>query len=285
MTPIAHILFPFDFSTAAEQTAPMVSALARHFGARVTLFSVVPPAFELAPTGMSLRVGDDPAVWKAALQSQLSQTLTDALAGLSVERVADVGDPAIRSVQYANRHGVDLIMLPTHGLGLFRRVVLGSVTAEVLHSARCPVWTAAHAEAQHAPAVPRTILYTTDGTPAAAASLDWAARFSEACGAALHILHVIEPVADWPSLDAERNSDESRARAGSRIEAIMRSAGIEAPWRVAVGPIVQTVAEQARQERADLIVIGRGAIAEPGRLRTHSLGIIQNAPCPVLSVS
>ena len=45
------------------------------------------------------------------------------------------------------------------------------------------------------------------------------------------------------------------------------------------------VTEEARQDGADLIVIGRGAVAEPfGRLRTHAFGIVQPSPCPVLSV-
>jgi hypothetical protein len=45
------------------------------------------------------------------------------------------------------------------------------------------------------------------------------------------------------------------------------------------------VTEEARQEQADLVVVGRGSVAEPfGRLRTHAFGIIQRSPCPVLSV-
>jgi len=37
-------------------------------------------------------------------------------------------------------------MMPTHGLGGFRRFLLGSVTAKVLHDADCPVWTGVHLE-------------------------------------------------------------------------------------------------------------------------------------------
>jgi len=57
------------------------------------------------------------------------------------------------------------------------------------------------------------------------------------------------------------------------------------PLRIAIGEIVATITEEARQEGADLIVLGRGAIHETlGRLRTHAHGIIQRSPCPVLSV-
>ena len=42
-------------------------------------------------------------------------------------------------------------MMPTHGRGPFRRFVLGSVTAKVLHDAPCPVWTSAHLDENSTP--------------------------------------------------------------------------------------------------------------------------------------
>jgi nucleotide-binding universal stress UspA family protein len=66
---------------------------------------------------------------------------------------------------------------------------------------------------------------------------------------------------------------------------MLKSGGWDLPLRVAVGEIVNTITEEARQEGADLIVLGRGAMHETlGRLRTHAHGIIQRSPCPVLSV-
>jgi hypothetical protein len=62
------------------------------------------------------------------------------------------------------------------------------------------------------------------------------------------------------------------------------SVGVTADFRVAVGGIVQSVMEEAKQERAELMIVAREAVAEPfGRLRTHAFGIIQRARCPVLS--
>jgi len=54
---------------------------------------------------------------------------------------------------------------------------------------------------------------------------------------------------------------------------------------VVAGAAPDVVREEALQYKTDLIVIGRGALQGTlGRLRTHSYGIIRNAPCPVLSV-
>jgi nucleotide-binding universal stress UspA family protein len=69
------------------------------------------------------------------------------------------------------------------------------------------------------------------------------------------------------------------------VMSLQTAAGVEAPLRIAVGATAATVAEQAREENADLIVVGRGVLPTPlGRLRTHTYGIIQQSPCPVLSV-
>jgi len=97
---------------------------------------------------------------------------------------------------------------------------------------------------------------------------------------------VVESVSDMPWLASEqRLQDKLRADAKDKILLTLNVAGVEAPLRVAVGSIVQAVTEDARQEGADLVIVGRGSVGEPfGRLRTHALAIIQRAPCPVLSV-
>jgi hypothetical protein len=52
-----------------------------------------------------------------------------------------------RIVEFAHNNNITLIAMPTHGYGLFRRFLLGSVTAKVLHDADCPIWTGVHMEA------------------------------------------------------------------------------------------------------------------------------------------
>jgi nucleotide-binding universal stress UspA family protein len=283
---IGHILFPFDFSSQSQQVAPYVRALAGRLHACVTLLGVVPPSFEPMPAEMGIRAGEDGAVWKTTLQSRLDLALITELAGLQVERATDAGDPGFRIVEYAHRHSVDLIMMPTHGLGLFRNVLIGSVTSKVLHDARCAVWTAAHVEHQRARAIPQTIVCAVDGTSESTALLRWAGDLSGRLGASLNVLHVVGSISDWPALERERRiQEEVRRDAHAKVASIQEAAGVDAPLRVAVGEIAATVTELARQEQADLIVIGRGSLQSPlGRLRTHAYGIIQRSPCPVLSV-
>jgi len=79
--------------------------------------------------------------------------------------------------------------------------------------------------------------------------------------------------------------EEARETASHAVKSMLEAAGVEAKSRVVVGEIVGRAIETAREEGADLLVVGRGAIAEPfGRIRTHTFGIIEQSPCPVLSV-
>jgi nucleotide-binding universal stress UspA family protein len=286
MAAITHILFPFDFSPQGLDTAPFVRALATRLDAKVTLFSVVPTTWQLPPEGMRPLAGNSPPEWTRALQERLHHVLIDELEGVRVDRVADSGDAALRIAAFATANRVDLIMMPTHGLGVFRRFLMGSVTSRVLHDAACPVWTAAHTDTPRAPHVPRTVMCAVDGTPRSAALLRCADHFCHAVNARLRVLHVVGSITDWPSLEGERELQEQvRQHARANLEETQRAAGLSIPVRVAVGEIVNTVVEEARQEQADLLIVGRGSIAEPsGRLRTHTFGIVQRSPCPVLSI-
>jgi len=279
---ITRILFPFDFSAQGLQTAPFVRALASQLRASVTILSVVPLNLSVMPLGMD----EDVAGWTRALQSRLDQALTTELVAEPVKRITVAGDPGSCITELAQNEGFDLIMMPTHGLGLFRTLLIGSATSKVLHDARCPVWTAAHAEQQQKGGLPKVILLAVDGGPASVELLKWADDFSARVGAALSVLHIVAPMPDVPLFEHEGALQERmREAAHEKILSLQAAASVRVPLRVAIGDVVGTVTDQAREDDADLIVIGRGAIQAPlGRLRTHAYGIIQRSPCPVLSV-
>ena len=280
---IRRILFPFDFSAQGVQAAPFVRALASQCRASVILLSVVPINLAVLPIAME----EDVADWTRALQSRLDHALGTELGDVPVERIAVAGEPSGGITEFAHNQDIDLIMMPTHGLGLFRSLLVGSTTSKVLHDAQCPVWTAAHVEQQRNGGVPRRILCAVedDGSDGFAL-LKWADAFSERMGAALTVLHVVGSMPDWPSFEPEGALQEQmRQAAHEKILSLQASAGVRVPLHVAVGEIAPTVAEEARRQAADLILIGRGSLQSPlGRLRTHAYGIIQRSPCAVLSI-
>ena len=167
MLAIKNILFPIDFSERCCGAAPFVRAMAQRFGARITLMSVVSPFWQAASGDLSgVRVVDMDEL-KRDLEARLKDAFVKEFAGLAVDRVAEIGDPAETITRYAHTQGADLIMMPTHGYGPFRSLLLGSVTAKVLHDAQCPVWTATHMEdppaLQHLAG--RNVLCAVDATP------------------------------------------------------------------------------------------------------------------------
>jgi nucleotide-binding universal stress UspA family protein len=288
MLAIKHILFPIDFSERSCGAAPFVRAMAQRFGARITLMSVVSPFWQAASGDPSTAVLVDMDELKRDLEARLKRAFLNEFAGLAVNRVAEISDPAEAITRQAHTEGADLIMMPTHGYGPFRSLLLGSVTAKVLHDSQCPVWTATHMEEppslQHLAG--RNVLCAIDATPRSTLLMQWAAEYAKNTGGALRLLHAVSGIQGWPERQLDQEFEETlRAQARETIDKLQKSAGVSAPLCVAVGEVAGAVREEAERHDSDLIIIGRGNLHEAlGRLRTHAYGIIRHAPCPVLSV-
>jgi nucleotide-binding universal stress UspA family protein len=56
------------------------------------------------------------------------------------------GAPAFAIIDYAGEHGIDLIVMGTHGRGALAHLVMGSVAERVVRLAPCPVLTVRHPE-------------------------------------------------------------------------------------------------------------------------------------------
>jgi nucleotide-binding universal stress UspA family protein len=284
MLHIKNILFPIDFSERCCAAVPFVDAMARRYGARITLFSVSEALFysTIGDPGGPVIINADETL--ADLKARLDVALRSEFCGLRVERVTDLGDPATLIADFVYPHDIDLIMMPTHGYGAFRRLLLGSVTAKVLHDVSVPVWTAAHRPdlmaAGHLPC--RSVLCAIDAGPGTGDLLSWAGRFAKDAGAALRLVHVLPGMEDFPSPEYQK---EERERAQEKIGGLMRELNLEAPLSIVFARVPEGVSNEAALRASDLVVIGRGVMNEKlGRLRTDAYGIIRESPCPVMSV-
>ena len=59
----------------------------------------------------------------------------------SIVRKVTTGAPFVEIVHYARKHGIDLIVMGTHGRSGIAQVLLGSVAEKVVRKASCPVLT------------------------------------------------------------------------------------------------------------------------------------------------
>ncbi len=199
MQTFEKILFPVDMSDQCTATAPLVEALAKKFDAELTLLHVfeMPPAYVGDWYGYMSLV--DTRAIRDARQAQFDQYLKDRFEGLRVRRVLEEGDAAQMINRYAEEHGTDLIMMPTHGYGVFRGMLLGSVTAKVLHDALCPVWTAAHVEeAPPASGAFERMVCAVDLTASSIATMRFAGRLAQDFKAKLWLAHAVPMPAAGP---------------------------------------------------------------------------------------
>lgn len=287
MDDIKNVLFPVDFSLHCRGVAPFVRALTEHFKAHLTLIHgiEIPPEYYVTHR---VNVSE-------ALRTELRDSSTASLeafadhefASAAIERVIEEGDGAEVISGYAAKHPTDLIMMPTHGFGPLRRFLLGSVVAKVLHDAKCPVWTSVHTDAPFAPPREcRTILCALDSGESSVSLMQWAAWLAERYRAALYLVHVVPAVNEAAMNPAEKEVRQYLfCKARDEFARRTEEAGVNIPVQLRGGEIAASITETALEKEADLLVVGRGRLQRVlGGMRSHSLDIIRESPCPVISV-
>ncbi|MBS1982904.1 MAG: universal stress protein [Bdellovibrionales bacterium] len=290
MFSMAKILLPVDFSQRSVGAARYAEALSEQYGAEVSMVHVIPPPhYEFA----SMEAGSTALAElyvnrKAALEEECRNFLQEELPRFNPNRVLLEGDPAREVVQMAHDGGYNLIVMPTHGYGPFRRFILGSVTAKVLHDADCPVWTGVHLE--DAPPVEAihfdTVLAAVDLGTQSELALAWAAQFACNAKAKLVVVHATPNLEgrtgeyfdpDWRrylAQQAEQGVADLQMRVGTKAETLIEP-----------GDPPHVVEGAARRFGASVVVIGRGSASGVfGRLRANAYSIIRQSPCPVVSV-
>ena len=261
----AGILVPIDFSERSAPAARYAGMLAEQFDSPLVLLHV------LQPLDVSGLLTEELSRQRATrFQKELDGFLAGELTSASVSRVVAEGDPTQVIVDHAHREA-GVILMPTHGYGPYRRFILGSTTAKVLHDADCPVWTGAHLENLPAAAAPiGRILCAVDLGPQSSKTLCWAAALAVQFGAQLTLMHVALGAADAARNELERL--KSFVHAGAEL-------------LVETGNPPSTICSAAGRLACDVLVIGRGSAAGVfGRLRANAYSIIRESPCPVVSV-
>jgi nucleotide-binding universal stress UspA family protein len=131
------ILVPTDFSSLGRTALETATALAKERGAKLLIAHVEEPP--LAYGGGELYYGiEEPD--RNELQRMLTEVVpTDPAVGY--EHRLMMGSPAGAIVHLAEKEGVDMIVMPTHGRTGVLRLLMGSVAEEVVRKAKCPVLT------------------------------------------------------------------------------------------------------------------------------------------------
>jgi nucleotide-binding universal stress UspA family protein len=122
-----------------------LSILGRDHG--FLLLTVVPPSF--IPSATVGPMDSHPLVLDPAVEQEVekaerasaveSLNAVAATLGIEGEALVEVGDPGPTICSVAERRGVDVVVIGSHGHGWLQRVLIGSVSKHVLQHAPCAV--------------------------------------------------------------------------------------------------------------------------------------------------
>lgn len=138
--PYRNILLPTDFSLHSERAASRAKEMVGLYGARLQVLHFVEQVVfyseDYDPVLADIALNDDTLIENAELNMRkfAERTGLDGNAALEVRW----GNPKWSIVSWAREKNMDLIVIGSHGLHGFERL-LGSVSSSVLHQAPCDV--------------------------------------------------------------------------------------------------------------------------------------------------
>jgi nucleotide-binding universal stress UspA family protein len=162
MIAIHNILVATDFGEASDSALCYGRELAGRFGATLHVLHVAENVYVTtfgAETYAAIVPEIQQEIEKAA-RKRLDEALIDSdHSGPPAKAIVTTSSsPAYAIVDYAREHGIDLIIMGTHGRGALAHLVMGSVAERVVRLASCPVLTVRNPE--HEFVKPDTLLAT-----------------------------------------------------------------------------------------------------------------------------
>ncbi|MCS6915011.1 MAG: universal stress protein [Myxococcales bacterium] len=148
--------------------------------------------------------------------------------------------------------------------------------------------------------IPQHIVVATDLDETSMPALRLAVDLARPLGARITVLHVIEPIAMPPGLEAyalegmpadwEQRVERGRFSAvEQRLEALLREhqgSGVPLSAKVVAGLLPGALTEAAEEMGADLLVLGTHGRSGVAHFLLGSVAekVVRTAPCPVLTV-
>ncbi len=126
---------PIDFSDLSHQALDKAIEIAGKEG-EVLVIHVLTELSTMEPGNLYGTVTDEDRI-KSAQEFLRKKLADDKYARVSFHAV--VGDAGREITSFAERESADLIVIPSHGYGFVKHLLLGSVAERVVRLAHCPV--------------------------------------------------------------------------------------------------------------------------------------------------
>lgn len=297
MIEITRILCPIDLSDPSRRALDHAVAIARWYGAAITVLRVIPSIMPIVSDTGVLPYPFVPitAADRAQLRADTEAFVSREAGGPPMDTLVVDGDPSREILDHADRLGAGLIVMGTHGLRGFDRLLLGSVTERVLRRAPCPVLTVPLGAPDAVPSTPglyKRILCGVDFSPASIAALRVAASIAKEADARLIVAHAVEHIALWPLPAGAPDVESLEHKAREAARGVLRGAITDdvrvyahVEEIVASGKAYRALLQIAEARGVDLIVAGaHGGLAGLLHFGSTTNHLVRAASCPVLTV-
>ena len=286
---IESILIPTDGSEGAISGAKRGIALASRFGADVHALSVVEGR---DGPGDSDDVAFPPLLEEAEDAVEVVATMaTDHDQDVDVTTAVERGTPFQAIREYAHRREIDVVVMGTKGRTGLDRVLLGSVTENVLRTARTPVLAVPPDPDE--PAIEAVsfdrLLLPTDGSEGAAIATEWGIALARRLESMVHALHSVDTSRFPGAREPDELFDELESRGEDAIGSVRelaRDVGVSVSGSLATGAPAKVILAYADDNEIDLIVMGTHGKTGIGQwfLGSVTENVVRQATVPVLCV-
>jgi nucleotide-binding universal stress UspA family protein len=294
---LRNIMCLTDLSPFSNQTIGYGLALAKEFESRLYLCHVV----ELSSMALYAEAHLDPMEHQNQIISHAEATLAEMTKGNDIDwqPLITVGPTVSEISRLVEEKSIDLVISASHGRSGLKRLVLGSVTEELMRTIACPLLVIRgpeQSEKQHELIDFRLkkIMVGCDFSTYSTLALRYALSFAQEFEAELHLAHVIEPTVYQNLSKTVENAEiayheELKELIGKKLDHFIPEEAKH--WcfpKTAIldGRVDEKIVEYGKQNNIDLIILG---VRGHGMVETLFLGsttdrVARQASCPVLSV-
>jgi nucleotide-binding universal stress UspA family protein len=292
---IKRILYPTDFSATARQALTHALFLAEQYEAELHLLHAV-VLHEYDPNDPEHHFPEPKELLRRMFEiadSEMMELLGDQEHGaLEIHEAKRKGFAAGEVIlDYAAEIDADLIVMGTHGRRGAARLLLGSVAAEVVRRAKCPVMTLGHREDPKAIEAIERVLVPVDFSEHSHAAIRYAEELALQYEAGLQLLHVVEvPTYPYFYVPPEEEYVESRkdsaAQALNELASQLLSTEVACSTHVENGRAASEITRFSEKHGSDLLVITTHGLSGLDRLLMGSTAeeVLSRVSIPVLTV-
>jgi nucleotide-binding universal stress UspA family protein len=274
-----NILFLTDFTEASETALAYAMGLARHFGAEIYPAHACDPVI-LAETAA-------PEILDEVEENSQKRLLNLARDNKITGKPLFARGPVASAVPaWINEHGIDLVVMGTHGRRGLKHFLMGSVAEAIFRNVTCPVLTVG----PHVDVKPfhdfkaEKILFPTDLGEHAEFATRYALSVAQDNHAQITFMHVV-------TLDEAFQQDRTQLvkESEKKLKTLVPEDAkqwCEPELVIEVGDPLKELLGWAETERPDLIVLGlpAGKKFNGGFRSSVTYNLVAQAPCPVLTV-